>query len=143
MDAIISNINKSVGNEVITIHSIINKLLKSKGIVSKSTNEVELVFKNNSIELELPTHWAYIDKGRKYGKYPPIKPILNWITEKKIQIPKGITKIQLAYMISTSIYKKGIKARPFIEELSKLITSHLSSQYTKNFNNNLQKMLKK
>lgn len=44
--------------------------------------------------------------GRRPGKFPPIKPILDWIEEKGIS-PEGISKKSLAFLIARKIAKKG------------------------------------
>lgn len=44
--------------------------------------------------------------GRKPGRFPPIKPILQWIEEKGIN-PQGITKKSLAFIIARKIATKG------------------------------------
>ncbi len=44
--------------------------------------------------------------GRKPGKFPPIKPILEWIDSKGLSL-NGITKKGLAYVIAKKIADKG------------------------------------
>lgn len=136
-----TELKTSIEKHSVDILTVITKFLKSKNIISKSTSDITFDFKNDSAIIELPSNWRYIERGRLKGSYPPIKPIVNWITEKKIQIPSGITKLQLAYAISTSIYKSGVKPRPFISELTNLISDSIGLQYTKLINNKLQKTL--
>lgn len=49
----------------------------------------------------------YIENGRKPGSYPPISKIKQWCAV------KGISE-KAAYPISRSIYKFGIKPKPFL-----------------------------
>lgn len=44
--------------------------------------------------------------GRKPGKFPPIKPILQWIDDKGLSLDK-ITKKGLAFIIARKIAEKG------------------------------------
>jgi len=44
--------------------------------------------------------------GRKPGKFPPIKPILQWIDDKGLSVNK-ITKKSLAFIIARKIANKG------------------------------------
>lgn len=44
--------------------------------------------------------------GRRPGKFPPLKPIEDWIEEKGLNL-KGITKKSLAFVIARKIAKKG------------------------------------
>lgn len=80
---------------------------------------------NFKLTLNLEEYWKYIEYGRKAGaKMPPIISIKNWIVRKNI-IPRPITlkngkKVlpninSLAFLISRSISKKGIKAKPFFK----------------------------
>jgi hypothetical protein len=54
----------------------------------------------------------YVDKGRKPGKYPPIKAIAKWV-----QV-KGISK-EAIFPIARSIYKFGIKPTNVIQRVIK------------------------
>lgn len=81
----------------------------------------------------------YIDTGRRPNQTPPpIAPILEFIERRNIN-PANITRRQLAFAISKSIGKKGIKARPFLDdlhkELTELIKIHIFEEVQKQFLN--------
>lgn len=57
--------------------------------------------RNIAIILESEEYLKFVDAGRKSGTYPPIKPLLQWVSV------KGIPK-SAAYAIQKSIYKFGI-----------------------------------
>ena len=84
-----------------------------------------LIYENNTVTLKFiyPDYAIFIDKGRKASndpkKNPPITPIKEWA--KKHNLPtfktktgKDISEIGRAIMISKSIGRKGIDARPFM-----------------------------
>lgn len=56
--------------------------------------------------------------GRKPGKFPPIKPIMDWIDQKGLSLT-GITKKGLAFVIARKISEKGTdifrKKRPGLD----------------------------
>lgn len=90
-------------------HQLSNSI---KGIVKQNGKWVE-------VSLNLEDYYEYVEYGRRKGKYPPINAIKRWISVKPV-IPytkNGITPTtnQLAFLISRSIAKKGIKPKPFIE----------------------------
>lgn len=91
------------------------------------------------VTVNLEEYWKFIEKGRRAGaKMPPVSAIEKWITVRRI-LPKPMTLKNgkqvvpsvksLAYVISRSIAKKGVKARPFmaksIEEATKLFKDKL------------------
>ena len=105
--------------------------LASEGWQSgKLYNSIKKVSVKNSkgnfkLTLNLEEYWKYIEYGRKAGaKMPPIKEIRKWIEKKNI-IPRPIklksgkeyspTRNTLAFLISRSISKKGIKPKPFFK----------------------------
>lgn len=69
-----------------------------------------------TIYVKMKDYWYYVENGRKAGKRPPIKNILDWITIKpvlprprynkkgKLKLP---TPLQLAFAIATKIGEEG------------------------------------
>ena len=91
------------------------------GRLAKSMKLIPPVESQNKISLsvQMLEYGFYVDDGaeRGSGKRPPIRPILEWIKEKRIRPQGKITQTQLAFMIAKSIGAKGQrfkKAKPFI-----------------------------
>lgn len=69
---------------------------------------------------DVPKEWAYVEDGRRPGKFPPLRAILDWIRikpviprpDKRGRVPSTNT---LAYLISRKIALKGIKPRPLLK----------------------------
>jgi hypothetical protein len=117
-----------------------------------------------TISIQFPSYAKNIDEGRQSdSKVPPINAILKWIQTKGInnnaakrkpstlnanrsnnaqsESQEPISDEQLAFIIAKSIAKNGIKAKPFLDELTKdaqlLITDYIKDQLIKNVKNAL------
>lgn len=70
--------------------------------------------KTYEVWLDVADYYYYVDKGRKAGKFPPPKKILQWIKAKPI-LPrpdsngKLPTEKQLAFLIGRKIAREGWK----------------------------------
>lgn len=60
-----------------------------------------------SVSFRAKSHWKFVDKGRKPGKFVPIKPLVRW-ARVKLGL-SGKEAVSAAFAISKSIQKKGIK----------------------------------
>lgn len=115
--------------------------IKSKVVVGNQSYEVSL---------SLQHYWKYIESGRKPGKFPPVKAILDWISVKPI-IPrpgdngKIPTPLQLAFAISNKIKEEGIKPYPAMattkEELDKIYHERLSEALGHDVSNYIRKII--
>lgn len=56
----------------------------------------------------------YVDQGtgRRPGKQPPVKPLIDWIKFKRIPVPTGMTVESFAFAIARKIGKQGTDPRP-------------------------------
>lgn len=97
-----------------------------------NTMEVSSIYINNTewkVILRAEDYVNYaIETGRKPGKKPPYKSILDWIKIKQIlprpdRLDREVTQEDLAYLIQSSIGKKGIPGKKLI---SKTLTDILS-----------------
>lgn len=81
---------------------------------------------------------TYVDKGRKPGSYPPIKPLLAWARVKGL--PEGA-----AYGAQKNIYKFGIKPTNVIKKTITMIENSRDGnrKYEERMVNNLVKLIEK
>lgn len=114
----IENISKIFIKTVVEILNDI-RIYKTEAEASK---DFKIFVNGFDIILQIPAHYLYVDKGRKpNSKRPPVSQIYKWIKQNKIQIPENFDKKAFAFAVSNSIAKKGIKARPFIQDLQDAI----------------------
>jgi hypothetical protein len=81
-------------------------------LINSLAFEIREEAKQIQIILLANDYLKYVDKGRKPGKYPPIKAIAKWV-----QV-KGISK-EAIFPIARSIYKFGIKPTNVIQRVIK------------------------
>jgi hypothetical protein len=95
------------------------RLMISQGVKPNARVIKSLKYKvtKNGVEI-LSEEWAkYIDSGRKAGiKKVPIRALLKWISKNNISPKSGMSKVGLAWAIQSAIFKRGIRARPFIQQ---------------------------
>lgn len=102
--------------------------LKNQGKIATGKLYDSLGFKilQNADKIELSftsvNYMKYVDKGRRPGKFPPIKKIRQWC------IVKGIPT-SAAYPIARKISQVGIRPTNFFS----ISTKRRMSQFTKNF----------
>ena len=81
--------------------------------------EVEINGGHYIIYMNMPAYWKYVEYGRQPGKWPPRKPIEDWIRVKPL-VPttakgKVPTTEQLAFLIQRKIGTKGIPGTPILK----------------------------
>lgn len=90
--------------------SLVNIGLKD----SKLYESVEVSIQNDSISVIMPEYYKYVESGRRAGvKKVPHRVLVKWLKEKKI---RSNNYNELAWKIQNSIFKKGIKPRPFLNK---------------------------
>jgi hypothetical protein len=83
-------------------------LIRSLNIEIKKTDDGAI------ISLAGNEYITYIEKGRKRGKYAPVRALEAWVKAKGIASEqKKVTAI--AFAINNKIKREGIKARPIFE----------------------------
>jgi len=91
--------------------------LDGSNLAKRTEIEVKPSIEGFAVSVTAPDYIQYVDKGRKAGKRPPIKDILDWIKEKNIPLSGGMTQEQLAFAISNSIGKYGTRGKLFLDKL--------------------------
>jgi hypothetical protein len=81
---------------------------------------------------------TYVDKGRKIGTYPPIRPLLEWARVKGL--PEGY-----AYGAQKNIFKGGIKPTNVIRKSNALFDNSRNNnrKYEERMVNNIVKIIEK
>jgi hypothetical protein len=124
-------INKLIKDIDNTLGLTLSKVGLSNSNLSKNT---KIIISQDVLRVIMPDYAIYVDKGRRGGKRPPIKAILNWMKQAGINT-KGVRQIDIAYAISNSIGQKGIKPRPFIDTFQKSITNLIMKQLERQIDN--------
>ena len=99
-----------------------NRSIGSGTLVNSITTS-NVTNKNGTLKsiLEIGAWYALlVDKGidnRGSGKQPPIAPIQQWIKQKSISVPAGLTIKEFSFAIAKKVAKKGQRKRayPFIQ----------------------------
>ena len=71
------------------------------------------------IQFLIHDYYVYIESGRSAGSFPPPQVIAEWCQRKGI--PSDNSTV---YAICKSIYEKGIKPRPFLDEAWEFIDEY-------------------
>lgn len=97
--------------------------------IKEEATQIQFLIKAND-------YLKYVDKGRKPGKYPPIKAIAQWARV------KGISQ-DAVFPIARSIYKFGIKPTNVIQRVVKEFQTSptLQKKYEDEVVNQLIKMI--
>ena len=129
------------------------KLVNDDSVASgKLLNSIKYIFKKNNtsfeISMEMAEYWKYVEDGRKSGKFPPISAIREWVKVKPV-IPRPYngklpTENQLAFLISRSISKKGIRPKPIfddsLDDVMRDFENGLEDAFTKDVENEMDKI---
>lgn len=84
-------------------------------------------------------YWKWVEAGRRPGVTKvPIGPLIEWIKRKRLPL-RGRSINAVAFAIQSEIFKRGIKARPFLktaaqrsgEEIEKIITNYFEVEFLK------------
>lgn len=114
-------LDKALDTVLSEVYAMTLQALLEVGISQNSdvVKSVEVKPEDGGIEVRINDYVKYIDSGRRpLAKRVPFKDLLNWVKRKNIRFP-GKTDREMAYMIQTSIYRKGIRPRKFLDSLQK------------------------
>jgi hypothetical protein len=74
------------------------------------------------VQVELPEYAEALDKGRKPGaRKVPVSALVKWMKRYNLSAKKGGNINQAAFAIQNSIFKHGIKARPFLKKMQQFL----------------------
>jgi len=117
MNLISPELMKALGDEL--KKNLVQELRRTKAIATGDLiNSLDIqVEKTNDgaiISLAGNDYITFIEKGRKRGKYAPIKALERWVMAKGIAT--GAKKVKaIAFAINNKIKKEGIRPRPILE----------------------------
>ena len=102
------------------------------------------------VTLSLQEYWKYIENGRKPGKFPPVKALLDWISVKPV-IPRPDadgnipSPKQLSFLIGRKIKEEGIEPYPALkttqDELDQIYHEKLSAALGHDVSNYIRKII--
>lgn len=94
--------------------ALMAELGKQRLSTSELAKGLKVEVEDDELSLFVADYAAYIEGGRKaLARRVPINVILTWIKQKGISSGHYST-LSLAFAIQTSIYKHGLKPRPFV-----------------------------
>mgnify|MGYP003604025386 FL=1 len=99
----------------ITLMTITQSGVKAKSDLAKS---VKYTVTKDGIQMEVAAYYPYVSGGRRAMiRKVPIKDLIQWIKKYNIRPRNGQTINQLAFAIQTSIYKRGIRAKNYVDKV--------------------------
>jgi len=140
------NINKDIQKITTSILKTTTEVLsnaKVKTTMQEAKKKFKVTLNNKELNVSIPGYYTYVDKGRKKGKRPPIKPIIDWVKRNKLEIPDGSSVESIAFAVANSIANEGLKPRPFIEELQLEIGMQTRNYLVNVMNKELKKGIKR
>jgi len=115
--AALESLNKRGQKFIIRIKQDLKAAGKSASgsLITKTQGSTKIVGSSVVFEAKAPAHWDFVDKGRKKGSMPPVKPLKTWIKRKGLKLN--------AFAVAMSIKMNGIAATHIysnaIEDLKK------------------------
>jgi hypothetical protein len=121
VEDLVSNLQKNKSNASGQLESSIRFDIEEGGIIT--------------FNLRMLDYYQYVDKGRRPGKFPPLKPIMSWIGYKGLNPskvyakaplkgglkPKALSDIatikSLAFLIGRKIAREGTRATNFYSDV--------------------------
>jgi hypothetical protein len=99
----------------ITLMTITKSGVKANSDLAKS---VKYYVTKDGIQMEVAAYYPYVSSGRRPNiRRVPIKDLIPWIKQYGIRPRNGQTINQLAFAIQTSIYKRGIKGKNYVDKV--------------------------
>ena len=108
---------KALGDEIkknLILEMRRTKSIASGDLLNSIQFKVEPTPDGAIVSIEANEYIVYVDKGRKRGKYAPVKALEKWVKAKGIATSQNKVK-SIAFAINNKIKKDGIKPRPILE----------------------------
>ena len=94
--------------------------------------------KKLTFDLSMLDYFEFVDEGRKPGRMPPTRPILDWLKYPNVKDKIGVSGLEdsklqgLAFAIARKIGREGTKGTDFYTNVinSRLVTSDLPKAMT-------------
>lgn len=129
------NITKRAAAISKAVLNVVELVLRRTNIKSDKVDETIVETNQDAVSIYLPDHYEFINDGRRPGRRPPVRAIIEWIKEERVIIPAGMNANQFAFLVSRSIGRKGMKPRPFIEALMDEIADIIAENIINEFDN--------
>ena len=114
-------------NYIDLISDLLNQLreitlmtLTESGVENNSNlnDSIKYVATKDGINMIAASYYPYVSQGRRANiRRVPLSALIDWIKRYNIRPRNGQTINQLAFAIQTSIYKRGIKAKNFVDKV--------------------------
>lgn len=99
----------------ITLMTITKSGVEANSDLAKS---VKWVVAGQGLQMQVASYYPYVSQGRKARiRKVPIQDLLAWIKQYGIRPRPNQTLNQLAFAIQTSIYKRGIRAKNYVDKV--------------------------
>jgi len=115
IDDIIKDLSDQIYEETLKIILEKTKLTNDSSLIQS----IEIVKDGTKLGISMNGYALYLDRGRRPGLPPvPYNAILRWVLAKGIKF-SNYTPRQTAFIIRSSIVKKGIRPRNFLNTIVK------------------------
>jgi hypothetical protein len=99
---------------------------------------IEFIYKNDQFVLMANDYFENVAFGRlPRARLVPVEDLIKWMKKKGIA-PRNGTYNTVAYLIQQSIYRNGIKARPFVNPIIEVSTEIISEDLANILTENIE-----
>lgn len=92
----------------------LKEAVNGKGITATGELANSFTYRPEQGYVTFVAYGQVVNDGRRPGRFPPIKPIVEWIKARGISAADK-TPEQLAFAIATKIKERGFRPQPFIQ----------------------------
>lgn len=103
-----------------------------------------------TMDLSMLDYYEFVDEGRKPGRMPPTRPILEWLSYPNVKDKVGVSGLEdsklqgLAFAIAKKIGREGTKGTNFYTNVinSRLVTQDLDKAVTNAISEDIDEAMK-